>query len=102
MMFYLSAGAKTLINLALLDIFKNKYGIEPATEEQLESIILLPWSFKLVYGIFCDLVPLLGSRRKNYLILISFMQFVSYFCIALIPFKTAGGVAGCAFLVNLC
>jgi hypothetical protein len=42
------------------------------------SLIAMPWSIKLIYGIIIDTVPLFGSKRKNYLILFSFLQFVTH------------------------
>lgn len=33
------------------------------------SIIAMPWSFKLLYGIASDTVPIFGYRRKSYLIM---------------------------------
>lgn len=34
----------------------------------------MPWSFKILYGLISDNCPLYGSRRKNYLVLMSFIQ----------------------------
>ena len=33
------------------------------------SIIHIPWSIKIIYGLLSDNVPLFGTRRKSYLIL---------------------------------
>ena len=35
---------------------------------QFMAIVSAPWAFKPVYGLIIDFVPLLGSRRKNYLL----------------------------------
>ena len=72
-LYYVGDGAKTLQKLALLSIFKNKYGLQPAAQEELDSLILLPASFKLVYGLISDTIPIKGSNRKNYLILMNLM-----------------------------
>lgn len=43
------------------------------------SIIHIPWSFKIVYGLISDNVPLFGTRRKSYLIIMGIIQFLSLF-----------------------
>jgi len=48
------------------------------------SIIHIPWSIKIVYGLLSDNVPIAGSNRKSYIILMGIIQFVSLFCIYLI------------------
>lgn len=40
------------------------------------SIIMLPWSFKVIYGIVSDNVPVFGLRRRPYLIFFGLLQFV--------------------------
>ena len=99
---YVAFGARTMMNLALIYLFKEVYKIEPAYEEELDSIILLPESFKLFYGIFIDTFPIGGSRRKSYLIIFAFMQFIAFLCIALIPFQEAVEVAAVASFIHFC
>lgn len=41
------------------------------------SIIHLPWSFKIVYGLISDNVPICGTRRKSWLIIMGFIQFLT-------------------------
>ena len=41
------------------------------------TIIHLPWSFKIVYGLISDNVPIFGYRRIPYLIISGFVQFVA-------------------------
>jgi hypothetical protein len=41
------------------------------------SIISLPWSFKILYGITSDNVPIMGTRRKSYLTIMSVLFFIS-------------------------
>ena len=51
------------------------------------SIIELPWSFKIVYGLITDNVFIMGTQRKSYLIIMGFIQFVSLFSIYICEFK---------------
>ena len=55
---------------------------------------MLPWSIKIVYGLISDNVPLFGSKRRSYCILLSFLNFASavllyFFCSADVYFTTA-------------
>jgi hypothetical protein len=39
------------------------------------SIIHIPWSIKILYGLISDNVPIAGTRRKSYIILMGLLQF---------------------------
>jgi MFS-type transporter involved in bile tolerance (Atg22 family) len=45
------------------------------------SIIHLPWTFKILYGIISDNLPICGTRRKSYLILMGLIEFTSLFAL---------------------
>lgn len=49
----------------------------------LTSIINLPWSLKVFYGLIADNVPICGSKRRVYIAINGFLQFV--FLLALVP-----------------
>lgn len=40
------------------------------------SLITLPWSLKVIYGIITDNVPIFGLKRRPYLIFFAFLQIV--------------------------
>ena len=48
----------------------------------LTSIIGLPWSLKILYGIISDNVPIYGSRRKSYLVIMSALQLFAMLLLA--------------------
>ena len=98
---YFNTGVKTMMTLALLDMFKNKYHLEPSYEQELQAIILLPWTPKIFYGIITDTFPIFGSRKRSYIILMGLMQCAAALCIALIPFETAEPVAILGTLIFL-
>jgi len=50
------------------------------------SIIHIPWSFKILYGLISDNVPLCGLRRKPWLIIMGLIQFVTLFSIFLFEY----------------
>lgn len=39
------------------------------------SVVAFPWSLKVLYGIITDNVPILGSYRKPYVIIMGLLQF---------------------------
>ena len=43
------------------------------------SIIHIPWSFKILYGLISDNVPIAGTRRKSYLVIMGILQFLALF-----------------------
>lgn len=53
----------------------------------------LPWTIKIVYGIFTDTFPIFGSRKRNYVILMGFIQGV-FLLVLFFPLKSAGLFTG--------
>ena len=49
------------------------------------ALIAIPWSIKPAFGLLSDFVPLLGSRRRNYLLLANGMAAVSLLVLAFVP-----------------
>ncbi|CDW82904.1 folate-biopterin transporter family [Stylonychia lemnae] len=73
---YFIQGFKTFIDLSVLDLFKSYLHLQPAEMQILTSIINIPWSIKVVYGMIADNLPLFGSKRKNYIALNGLLQFI--------------------------
>jgi len=46
------------------------------------AIIAAPWAIKPIYGLIIDFVPLLGSRRRNYLLLATLATAISLMWLA--------------------
>jgi len=46
-------------------------------------MVILPWSFKIIYGLIADNIPIFGSRRKCYLIINGLSQFLTLFILGL-------------------
>ena len=70
---YFNNGLKAIVALAYMNLFKNYYHLQPAQTQSYTAIMLLPWTPKLVYGVFTDTFPLFGSRKRNYLILMGLL-----------------------------
>ena len=68
---------------------------------RLTSFVSLPWSVKLLYGLISDNVPINGSKRKNYVILLGALQFVSLATFWVFDISNVNSIAGLLFLANL-
>jgi hypothetical protein len=62
-------GLWTVAVLACQDLFKTYMKMDPGDMTVFMSMIHLPWSIKIVYGLISDNVPIMGTRRKSYIVL---------------------------------
>ena len=74
---YANGGLKFLLTLALQDLFKNYYHLEPTQTQLFITIIWMPMSLKFICGVIADSVPLFGSRKKNWIIFWACVQTVA-------------------------
>ena len=65
------------------------------------SIIHIPWSVKIIYGLISDNVPIFGTRRKSYLVLMGILQFAALITIFFMNETSALLVAICLTLAAL-
>jgi hypothetical protein len=61
-------GLWILISLSTQDYFKSYLNLDPGEMAIYTSLIALPWSLKVFYGIITDNVKIFGLKRKPYLI----------------------------------
>ena len=90
-----------MIEIALLDIFKNTFNLEPSETQSLMSYVLLPWTPKIFYGIIIDTFPICGSRKRSYLIILGFLQFAAALMIAFFQDSSATLVCAGGVLIYL-
>ena len=57
------------------------WGELPAALGTLMALLAVPWTIKPVFGLLSDFVPLLGSRRRNYLLLANGLAAASRSCL---------------------
>lgn len=55
--------------------------MDPGDMTMYMSMIHIPWSIKIIYGLISDNVPIAGTRRKSYIIIMGFLQFFSLLAI---------------------
>lgn len=89
---YFNSGMRSMIGLALLDLFAFRYKVGPAQAGLWLSYINLPWALKLLYGIFSDSLPIFGSTKRYYILLMGIIQFLALSAVAAYNWPTAGSV----------
>lgn len=59
-----------MLSLAVKDFYKSYLHLDPGYMAQLESFSGMPWSVKLLYGMISDNIPICGSKRKSYVVIL--------------------------------
>ena len=78
---YFSLGTKILTDVALKEMFIGFYGVE------INSMVNLTWTFRIIYGILADnicilsLLGLKGSSKRLYLIILGAVNLITIFMI---------------------
>lgn len=90
-----------MLNLAIQDLFKRVFELEPGKLQTLIATIQIPWSFKIIFGFISDNVPLFGSKRKSYLIVGAVVQILSMLTLAMFTESSVVLAAICTFLTML-
>lgn len=75
---YLAQGLRYFGSLAMTLYFKNSVGLSPAQLSMLDSLIVLAWYLKPIYGLLSDTIPICGYKRKSYMMISSFMGIFAY------------------------
>jgi MFS family permease len=58
-----------LVAQPLQYFFKEALGFNPAQTTEYLAVLTIPWTLKPLYGLVSDFIPLLGYRRKTWLLL---------------------------------
>lgn len=81
---YLVQGVLGLARLAVSFFLKDELGLSPAQVSALMGIAALPWMIKPLFGFLSDGLPILGYRRRPYLILSGLLGASSWVALATI------------------
>lgn len=79
---YFVQGILGLARLAVSFFLKDDLGLTPAEVAALTGISSLPWIIKPLFGFISDGLPILGYRRRPYLILSGFLGTISWLALA--------------------
>ncbi|MEM8831343.1 MAG: MFS transporter, partial [Cyanobacteria bacterium P01_G01_bin.19] len=79
---YFVQGILGLARLAVSFFLKDDLGLTPAEVAALTGISSLPWVIKPLFGFMSDGLPILGYRRRPYLILSGLLGSISWIALA--------------------
>ncbi|MGF1478804.1 MAG: folate/biopterin family MFS transporter [Cyanophyceae cyanobacterium] len=79
---YFVQGVLGLARLAVSFFLKDDLGLSPAEVGALMGVAALPWVVKPVFGFLSDGLPILGYRRRPYLILSGILGCLSWVALA--------------------
>jgi folate/biopterin transporter len=79
---YFVQGVLGLSRLAISFFLKDELGLSPASMGALIGLGALPWVLKPILGLLSDTVPILGYRRRSYLLLSGVMGSASWLLFA--------------------
>ena len=94
------AGVSTITELAVSFYFKDILKIQPAEMSRISSLISLPWSFKPLLGLLTDFCPILGYKRKYYIVLCGLIAMLCWFNMAT-TITTVWSAMTYLFLINV-
>lgn len=79
---YFVQGILGLARLAISFFLKDELGLSPAEVSALVGVAALPWMVKPLFGFISDGLPILGYRRRPYLILSGLLGVLSWAALA--------------------
>lgn len=79
---YFVQGVLGLARLAVSFFLKDDLGLSPASVAALTGIAALPWTIKPLFGFMSDGLPVLGYRRRPYLILSGLLGMIAWLALA--------------------
>jgi folate/biopterin transporter len=94
---YLVQGILGLARLAVSFFLKDELLLSPAEVSALMGIVMLPWVIKPLFGFISDGLPILGYRRRPYLILSGILGAISWVSLATIVHNSWGATLAIAF-----
>ena len=90
-------GLLDLLSLPIFYFYKDILNVSPALISIYQSLALLPWIMKPVFGFLSDQKPICNYRRKSYLILVTLVETFTILYIGLFA-KSAVELLVCHFL----
>jgi folate/biopterin transporter len=93
---YLVQGILGLARLAVSFFLKDQLLLSPTEVSALMGIVMLPWVIKPLFGFISDGLPILGYRRRPYLILSGILGAISWVSLATIVHNSWGATLAIA------
>jgi folate/biopterin transporter len=75
-------GIATLADIAVQYYLKDELKLQPGSYSRIQSITYIPWMIKPFFGLLSDIYPILGYRRKTYLLLCGLLDILAWLFMA--------------------
>jgi hypothetical protein len=89
----INQGLWAMVLLSAQDYYKQYLYLDPGVMASYMSMLSVTWSIKILYGLISDNFPIMGSRRKSYIIMAGIIQFASMMSIFVLNISTGIAVA---------
>ena len=89
----INQGLWAMVLLSAQDYYKQYLYLDPGVMASYISMLSVTWSIKILYGLISDNFPIMGSRRKSYIIMAGIIQFASMMSIFVLNISTGIAVA---------
>ncbi len=99
---YFVQGILGLARLAVSFFLKDNLALSPAEVSALMGIVAIPWMIKPLFGFISDGVPILGYRRRPYLILAGLLGTASWVALATVVHTAWAATLAIALGVAVC
>jgi hypothetical protein len=102
---YVNGGFKVLYDVALKEMFRTFYKMSPNELQVAEAFIIMPWDFKIFYGIICDTIKIPfynAGPKRGYLIIFSTLQCILLLMVGLFQFENPSAVINLVFMCSFC
>lgn len=93
---YLVQGILGLARLAVSFFLKDDLGLTPAQVAAMMGVAALPWVVKPLFGLVSDGLPILGYRRRPYLVISGILGTAAWLCLAKVvntPLQATAAIA---------
>lgn len=93
---YLVQGILGLARLAVSFFLKDDLSLSPAQVAALMGVAALPWVVKPLFGLLSDGLPILGYRRRPYLVISGLLGTIAWLCLAIVvetPLQATAAIA---------
>jgi folate/biopterin transporter len=93
---YFVQGILGLARLAVSFFLKDDLGLTPAQVSVMMGIVMVPWMVKPLFGFLSDGLPILGYRRRPYLVISGLLGALSWLLLATVVHSAIGATAAIA------
>jgi hypothetical protein len=94
-----------MVLMVIVNMFQDEFFINAAQAQMEVAWIGFPFVFAFVYGLFSESIPIYGSRRKSYLLIMSLLEVLACLVVVLVPINsmnysiqiTSAALSACSF-----